>query len=87
MVSKDGKIKVQGKYRKCWRHDQCAPVIKPGKLRYLMPLTKAMKKQLAPLAKPYPKRASSETSDTLGDQPRKSGATPTDALHLLNNAS
>lgn len=51
-----------------------------GKHTYLMPLTKAMKKQLAPLAKPYPKCASSETSDTLGDQPRKSGATPTDAL-------
>jgi hypothetical protein len=56
MVSKDGKIKVQGQYRACWRVDQCTSVIKPGKHRYLMPLDKKMRKQILPLAQPYPKR-------------------------------
>jgi hypothetical protein len=57
MVSKDGRKKVQGLYRACWRVDQCKPVHKPGKHRYLMPLDAAMREQIAPLAKPYPKRA------------------------------
>jgi len=52
----------------------------PGKHRYLMPLDKAMRKQILPLSKPYPKRVSSETSDTLDFQSGKGGATPTDAL-------
>jgi len=52
----------------------------PGKHRYLMPLDKAMRKQILPLSKPYPKRASSETSDTSSFQDGKGGATPTDAL-------
>lgn len=66
MVSKDGRIKVQGKYRACWRHDQCVPVKKPGKHRYLMPLDAEMRERIAPLAKPYPKR---EKQATTGDQP------------------
>lgn len=81
MVSKDGRIKVQGKYRPCWRIDQCTPIEKPGKHRYLMPLDKEMRKSILPLSKPYPKRASSETSDTPSFQDGKGGATPTDALH------
>ena len=54
----------------------------PGKHRYLMPLDSEMRKRILPLAKPYPKRASSETVDTSGDQPEKGGSIPTDALHL-----
>ncbi len=77
MVSKDGKIKVQGKYRKCWRHDQCTPVKKPGKHRYLMPLDKEMKERILPLSKPYPKRPTEANS---GDQPESGGATPTRTL-------
>ena len=53
-----------------------------GKRKYLMPLDADMKKQILPLAKPYPKRASSETSDTPSDQLGKGGARPTDALPL-----
>ena len=53
-----------------------------GKHRYLMPLDKEMKKQILPLAKPYPKRASSETRDTPSDQLGKAGARPSDALPL-----
>ena len=55
---------------------------KPGKHRYLMPLDTEMRKRILPLSKPYPKRASSETVDTSGDQPEKGGSIPTDALHL-----
>jgi hypothetical protein len=51
------------------------------KHRYLMPLDKAMRKQIELLAKPYPKRAPSETSDTVAFQVAKGGATPTGALH------
>lgn len=35
----------------------------PGKHRYLMPLDDAMRAQIAPLAKPYPKRAKQATTD------------------------
>ncbi len=66
MVSKDGRIKVQGKYRPCWRIDQCKPVEKVGKHRYLMPLDADMRDQITPLAKPYPKRVKQATT---GDQP------------------
>jgi len=53
-----------------------------GKHRYLMPLDNEMKKQILPLAKPYPKRASSETRDTPSDQLGKAGARPSDALPM-----
>ena len=77
MISKDGKIKVQGKYRKCWRTDQCKPVTKPGKHRYLMPLDRAMKDQVQSLSKPYPKRVTKANS---GDHPESGGAVPTGTL-------
>lgn len=51
----------------------------PGKHKYLYPLDRAMRKQIAPLAKPYPKREACEPSvesDTVGDQPTGAGATP-----------
>ena len=35
----------------------------PGKHRYLMPLDDAMRAQIAPLAKPYPKRVKQATTD------------------------
>lgn len=50
------------------------------KHKYLMPLDKEMRERILPLSKPYPKRASSETSDTPSLQDGKGGATPTDAL-------
>lgn len=52
----------------------------PGKHRYLMPLDAEMRKQIEPLRKPYPKRVRSVDSDTSGDQPGESGATPTRTL-------
>lgn len=54
----------------------------PGsvKHRYLYPLDKAMRTQIAPLAKPYPKRAASIDSDAPGLQPGEGGAIPTATL-------
>lgn len=51
----------------------------PGKHRYLMPLDDAMRAKIAPLAKPYPKRAKEQDS---GHPPELGGASPTRALHL-----
>ena len=53
----------------------------PGKHRYLMPLDAEMRERIIPLAKPYPKRVRSDTSDTPGDQPGEGGAAPTLTLH------
>ena len=49
------------------------------KHKYLYPLDRAMRKQIAPLAKPYPKRETcgqSVKGDTSGDQPEKAGSIP-----------
>jgi len=75
MVAKDGRIKVQGKYRPCWRIDQCTPVKKPGKHRYLMPLDADMRARILPLAKPYPKRAKQAMTDSPSEQ-RQGGTDP-----------
>lgn len=58
----------------------------PGKHRYLMPLDKAMRAQIQPLAKPYPKRATSIDSDAANIQLAEGGATPTVALNEADNA-
>lgn len=61
------------------------PVRSPGKHRYLYPLDAAMKAQIEPLRKPYPKaRADSIAVDVPGDQPGEDGAAPISALHKSN---
>jgi hypothetical protein len=65
-----GTIKGMQKSPIMWKH------------KYLMPLDNEMRKQIIPLSKAYPKRASSETSDTSAFHAEKGGATPTDALHF-----
>lgn len=57
-----------------------------GKHKYLMPLDAAMRAQVAPLGKPYPKRAGSADSGTAGSQPAGDGATPIPALHTSPEA-
>lgn len=54
-----------------------------SKYRYLFPLDDAMRKQIAPLAKPYPKRqhAVEVNKDTAGDQLAEGGAIPTQPLN------
>lgn len=51
----------------------------PQKYRYLYPLDRAMRKQIAPLAKPYPKRETcgqSVEGDTVDDQSTETGSIP-----------
>jgi hypothetical protein len=50
----------------------------PGKHKYLMPLDAAMRAQIAPLAKPYPKRPGTGTRD--GTPVEVGGSTPTPGL-------
>lgn len=80
MVSATGRQRVYGVERAVWRHDQCRPVTVPGKYKYLMPLDQAMRAQIVPLAKPYPKRAGSIDSDATAYHADQGGATPTPAL-------
>lgn len=56
-------------------------VATPGKHRYLMPLDAAMREQIAPLAKPYPKRSTRTKEQDAGYHPALDGATPIRALH------
>jgi len=79
-VSEKGWNIQQGVKRKTVKPSECKILNTLGKHRYLMPLDKGMRKRILPLSKPYPKRASSETSDTADFQSDKGGATPTDAL-------
>lgn len=79
-VSRTG-VKLQyGEYRHVPRHDECTAIPLPGKHRYLYPLDDAMRTQIAPLAKPYPKRAGSADSGTSDYQSESGGASPTPAL-------
>ncbi|MEY4940406.1 MAG: Microbacterium phage Appa [Verrucomicrobiota bacterium] len=70
-----------GTVRKVPTPSDCIVVPQLDKWRYLMPLDAEMRKRIMPLAKPYPKRAGSDTQDTPSDQDGKGGATPTPALH------
>ena len=45
-----------------------------------MPLDADMRRRIEPMAKPYPKRAASDTSDTPAVQAGEGGSTPTAAL-------
>ena len=55
------------------------------KHKYLMPLDDDMRKRIAPLAKPYPKRtrAGSDTLDTPAIHAGEGGSLPTPALHTM----
>jgi hypothetical protein len=65
------------------KRDSRASVVNiPGKHRYLMPLDTAMREKILPLARPYPKRAGSDTTDTAPFQGAEGGSIPTPALHL-----
>jgi len=58
-----------------------------GKHKYLFPLDKAMQEQIESLRRPYPKRATSETSDTSSLQDGKGGAAPTVALKEMEGTT
>lgn len=80
MISPTGKKRVFGKIRAVLRPDQCERIRMPGKHRYLMPLDDEMRRRVACLAKPYPKRAGSADGGTPGIQPGRDGSTPIPAL-------
>jgi hypothetical protein len=65
-----GTIKGMKKSPIMWKH------------KYLMPLDTETRQKILALAKPYPKRAVSDTTDTAGFQPAEGGSIPTTALHL-----
>lgn len=60
-----------------------------SKYRYLYPLDEAMRKQIEPLRKPYPKRehAAEVNGVTSGDQSGKGGSSPTQPLKEVNNGT
>ena len=58
------------------------------KLRYAMPLDKAMRRRLTPKALPYPKNAAEvRPGDTSGVQPGEGGSRPTQPLHSTATVS
>jgi hypothetical protein len=57
-----------------------------GKHRYLMPLDDEMRARIAPLAKPYPKRAGSIVADAPATHAGEGGSVPTPALHTRQRA-
>lgn len=80
MVSSTGIKTVYGKRRQVARPQDCRKIKLAGKHRYLMPLDDEMRARIAPLAKPYPKRAGSSASGTSPVQGGGGGANPTPAL-------
>lgn len=78
-VSSTGVKRQYGQLRAVPKIADCIKIPELGKYRYLMPLDDAMRAQVAPLARPYPKRAK-HPSDAPGDQPGESGAAPTRTL-------
>ena len=50
------------------------------KYKYLYPLDKAMRRQIAPLAQPYPKRGRGEIDNAAETNPQTGGASPTRPL-------
>jgi len=69
----------RNKYKGMENHPLVEKIKGSSKIRYLMPLDKAMRKQIEPLRKPYPKRVTKAIS---GDQLESGGAVPT---HTLQN--
>lgn len=65
------------------RSDMIREEKRPGKYRYLMPLDDAMRKQIEPLRKPYPKRGTGETDNAAQSNAQTGGASPTVPLSVI----
>ncbi len=63
------------------RPSDCEKVWKPGKHRYLFPLDDAMRKQIEPLRKPYPKRERGEIDNAPNSNSETEGASPIRSLN------
>ena len=71
MVASSGVKKCFGVYKRVIRPSDGVRIELPGKHKYLMPLDAAMRAQIAPLAKPYPKRDRSAENGTAGTPSRE----------------
>ena len=76
-VSKVGWKRQYGEMQRVPRFDECQVIPQLDKYRYLMPLDDAMRAQIEPLRKPYPKRPK-QASDAV--QASCGGAAPTRTL-------
>ena len=79
-VSANGVRKQFGQLRRVPKPDDCERIVSMGKHKYLMPLDDAMRKQIVPLAKPYPKRetcGTGETDNAAHSNAQTGGASPT----------
>ena len=66
--------------------DRSAEIVEmPGKYKYLNPLDAAMRAQIEPLRKPYPKRGLGETDNAPGSNPETGGASPTSPLLISDD--
>lgn len=72
-----------GKMTKVFKRSECVAVPVHGKHRYLMPLDAEMREQIAPLAKPYPKRPKDQD---LANPAKLGGETPTRTLQHSDEA-
>jgi hypothetical protein len=79
-VSPSGVSRQYGQYRHVPKQSDCRLIPLLGKYRYLYALDVAMRTQIAPLALPYPKRATSIRADASAVQAEEGGASPTVAL-------
>ena len=82
MVSENGWRTVFGKRRRVLKISQCERIEMPGKHRYAMPLDKTIRRQLEPLARPYPKRVESVAGGTPDVQSGGGGSNPTSTLSV-----
>jgi len=76
LISKKGYKIVFGKVRPCPDMETLERIDLTPKYRYLYPLDRAMRRQIAPLAKPYPKRGPGVQGDTPADQAGGPGSSP-----------
>jgi hypothetical protein len=83
-VSVNGRRSHFGKVRKVPRHE-CEIIGGSRKRRYLLPLTPELKILIEKMRKPYPKRATSDTSDTPGVHPGEGRAARTVALQRFQS--
>jgi hypothetical protein len=81
-VSETGLKKNFKRYTRAPKPSECTVIAIPGKYKYIYPLDAAMRAQIEPLRKPYPKRVK-HPSDAPVVQAGEDGAAPIDALHTL----
>lgn len=82
-VSKTGVKPQYGRMRRVPKTDDCQEIPQLDKYRYLYPLDDAMRAQIAPLAKPYPKRAGVVQKAEQPGPPAEGGASPTRPLQVI----